>query len=57
MPQGNNSIGCTVSECKHHAKNVQQCALQHIEVVKHSQGEAQNMHETDCASFEPEDNM
>lgn len=47
----NNSIGCNVTECKHHAKNAQQCTLNHIEVVKHGPT-ATTKESTDCGSFE-----
>ncbi|QEK13338.1 DUF1540 domain-containing protein [Crassaminicella thermophila] len=51
MPQGNSHIGCNVTECRHHAKTVQQCSLSHIEVVKHG-ATATTKESTDCGSFE-----
>ncbi len=49
----NNSIGCNVSECKYHAKNINQCTLDHIEVIKHK-SPAVTTENTDCGSFEKE---
>ncbi len=48
----NQSIGCTVNECKYHAQNKSYCTLDHINVVKHH-GEAKSTEATDCGSFEP----
>lgn len=47
----NECIGCTVTECKHHAKTVQQCTLPHIQIVKHG-GDCCSKEHTDCGSFE-----
>jgi len=47
----NESIGCTVTECKYHAKAKEYCSLDHIKVVKHH-GEAKSVEATDCGSFE-----
>jgi hypothetical protein len=47
----NRSIGCTVSECKYHAKKEDFCSLKHIKVVKHEKV-AEKVVETDCGSFE-----
>jgi hypothetical protein len=47
----NNSIGCNVTECRHHAGAVNQCSLNHIEVVKHK-NPATCPECTDCQSFE-----
>ena len=46
----NNSIGCNVTECKHHAKSQNLCTLNHIEVVKHKEP-ATCPECTDCGSF------
>lgn len=47
----NNNIGCNVTECRHHAGTVNQCSLNHIEVVKHKTP-ATCPECTDCQSFE-----
>ncbi|WP_425447075.1 DUF1540 domain-containing protein [Dethiothermospora halolimnae] len=47
----NKSIGCTVNECKYHAKSDSYCSLDHINVVKHHSS-AKNQEATDCGSFE-----
>ncbi|MCM8709632.1 DUF1540 domain-containing protein [Clostridium sp. SYSU_GA19001] len=47
----NTSIGCTVSECKYHAKDTNYCTLEKIEVIKHEHG-ANTVECTDCGSFE-----
>ncbi len=49
----NKSIGCTVAECKHHAKIESFCSLNYIDVVKHT-GTATSVECTDCGSFESE---
>lgn len=49
----NKNIGCTVDECKYHAKKESYCSLDHINVVKHS-NKATNQEATDCGSFEME---
>lgn len=49
----NESIGCTVSECKYHCKDDNFCTLEQIEVVKHT-SKARDIQATDCGSFEPE---
>ncbi|WP_099189997.1 DUF1540 domain-containing protein [Tepidibacter mesophilus] len=49
----NSSIGCTVDECKYHAKTVQKCSLDEIQVVKHTTN-ATSKEATDCGSFERE---
>ncbi|MCT4593639.1 MAG: DUF1540 domain-containing protein [Anaeromicrobium sp.] len=46
----NSSIGCNVTECKHHAGNTNLCTLDHIEVIKHAQ-KADCPECTDCGSF------
>lgn len=47
----NDSIGCTVSECKYHCHNDNYCILQQIQVVKH-EAKANTIQCTDCGSFE-----
>jgi len=47
----NKSIGCTVNECKYHAKQESFCSLDHINVVKHHD-KANSPEATDCGSFE-----
>ncbi|WP_461207012.1 DUF1540 domain-containing protein [Clostridium sp. DL1XJH146] len=49
----NNSIHCTVRECKNHCKSEDYCNLQEISVVKHG-AMANSVESTDCASFEKE---
>lgn len=49
----NHSIGCTVSECRYHAKNNNYCTLEQIQVVKH-ESKADTIQCTDCGSFEAE---
>ncbi len=46
----NKSIGCKVTECKHHAKSESYCSLNHIDVVKHT-NTAKTVECTDCGSF------
>ncbi|MFL0270050.1 DUF1540 domain-containing protein [Candidatus Clostridium radicumherbarum] len=46
----NNSIGCTVSECKYHYHQDNYCTLQQIQVVKH-EAKANTVQCTDCGSF------
>lgn len=50
----NESIGCTVKECKYHCKDQDYCTLNKIMVTKHS-GIANSVEHTDCASFECND--
>jgi hypothetical protein len=52
----NKSIGCTVSECKYHAKQDDYCSLNQIKVVKH-ENKAKSVECTDCGSFEAENSM
>lgn len=47
----NDSIGCTVNECKYHCKEDDYCTLQQIQVVKH-ENMANTAQCTDCGSFE-----
>ncbi|WP_432402215.1 DUF1540 domain-containing protein [Wukongibacter sp. M2B1] len=49
----NKSIGCNVTECRHHAKTESYCSLNHIDVVKHANA-AKTVECTDCGSFELE---
>lgn len=49
----NDSIGCTVSECKFHCKDDDYCTLQNIMVVKNTT-EAKSVECTDCGSFKTE---
>ena len=53
MMKINNSIGCTVDECKYHAKNQNYCSLDKIQVTKNT-SRAKEVKETDCQSFETE---
>ncbi|MGH4119048.1 DUF1540 domain-containing protein [Clostridium sp.] len=46
----NDSIGCTVNECKFHCKEDNYCTLNKIEVTKH-ESIAKTPECTDCASF------
>ncbi len=47
----NQSIGCTVTECKFHCKDDNYCTLEQIQVIKHEHG-ARTQECTDCGSFE-----
>jgi len=49
----NSSIGCSVHECKYHAKKVEKCILDEIKIVKHEEN-ATTKECTDCGSFERE---
>lgn len=49
----NNSIGCSVNECKYHCKEDPYCTLDQIMVTK-NKPEARTSETTDCASFECE---
>lgn len=49
--QHNSSIGCTVTECRHHCKDDNYCTLNKIEIIK-NESRANSMQCTDCASFE-----
>jgi hypothetical protein len=46
----NESIGCTVTECRNHSNAEQYCSLEKIQVVKHN-GSANTVEHTDCGSF------
>ena len=45
----NESIGCTVSECKYHCKEDNYCTLDNIKVTKH-ESVAKTVVCTDCGS-------
>ncbi|MCY6485767.1 DUF1540 domain-containing protein [Clostridium aestuarii] len=47
----NESIACTVGECKNHSNEGQYCALNRIQVTKHG-ATANTMEQTDCGSFQ-----
>ncbi|MBB6624155.1 DUF1540 domain-containing protein [Clostridium gasigenes] len=47
----NESIGCTVTECRNHSNEEQYCVLEQIQVVKHN-SLANTVEHTDCGSFE-----
>ena len=47
----NDNIGCNVTECKNHSNKENYCALDKIQVVKHS-GSATTVEQTDCGSFQ-----
>lgn len=49
MPK-NESIGCNVTECRHHSNEGQYCSLQQIQVIKQGMT-ASSQQQTDCASF------
>lgn len=51
MHEGHNdSIGCSVAECKYHDTGAQYCTLEQIQVVKH-EPVANSIQATDCGSF------
>ena len=51
MHQGHNdSIGCSVTECKFHDSGANYCTLEQIQVVKH-EPVAKTPECTDCGSF------
>lgn len=51
MHQGHNdSIGCTVTECKFHDGRENYCTLEQIQVTKH-ESVAKSAQCTDCGSF------
>lgn len=47
----NDSIGCTVSECKYHCTDDNYCTLDEIQVEKH-EPVANTAQCTDCGSFD-----
>ncbi|MCX7772147.1 MAG: DUF1540 domain-containing protein [Clostridia bacterium] len=52
--RANRSIGCSVTECKYHAKNEQLCSLDQIHVDRNVTNAASEERDTECASFEKE---
>ncbi len=52
--KANRSIGCSVSECRYHAKSEPMCSLEKINVARNVQSTAQAEADTECASFEKE---
>lgn len=51
--KANRSIGCSVTECRYHAKTEPMCSLENIQVSK-KESTAQTERDTECASFEKE---
>lgn len=51
MNNTNQSIGCTVRDCKYHAQSQQNCTLDKIQVINHHDP-AVTKESTDCGSFE-----
>jgi len=51
MTNFNESIRCTVKECKYHAKSKQYCSLDNITVGTH-ESNPKKVECTDCESFE-----
>lgn len=47
----NDSIACTVDECRYHNKEKPYCTLDKIEVVK-NKTTATTVEQTDCGSFQ-----
>lgn len=47
----NQSIGCTVKDCRYHAQSKEYCSLEKIQVVNHH-SPAETKECTDCGSFE-----
>ncbi|NLB79821.1 MAG: DUF1540 domain-containing protein [Clostridiaceae bacterium] len=52
--KSNKSIGCSVTECRFHAKSEPLCSLENIQVAKNKPTEATAESDTECASFEQE---
>lgn len=52
--KANRSIGCSVTECKYHAKGEMLCSLDHIKVAKTARTTANAESDTECATFEKE---
>lgn len=50
----NRSIGCSVRECRYHAKSEPLCSLENIQVSKNVATTATSESDTECASFEKE---
>ena len=53
MSKANPSIGCTVHQCKFHAKSQENCSLDKIMVGTHELNPTQDQC-TDCMSFQRE---
>ncbi|HIU44631.1 MAG TPA: DUF1540 domain-containing protein [Candidatus Ventrousia excrementavium] len=53
MAKANPSIGCTVHQCKYHAKSQDNCSLEKIMVGTHESNPTMCQC-TDCQSFQPE---
>lgn len=51
--KANRSIGCSVTECRFHAKSEPLCSLENIQVSKKT-STAVSERDTECASFEKE---
>lgn len=52
--KANRSIGCSVNECRFHAKSEPMCSLESIQVSKNVASSATSESDTECASFEKE---
>jgi hypothetical protein len=52
--KANRSIGCSVTECKYHAKGEMLCSLDQIKVAKNVTSTATSESDTECATFEKE---
>ncbi|NLM72614.1 MAG: DUF1540 domain-containing protein [Clostridiaceae bacterium] len=52
--KGNRSIGCSVTECRFHAKSEPLCSLENIQVAKKVPDTATSERDTECATFEKE---
>ncbi len=52
--KANKSIGCTVSQCRHHCNVSNNCTLDKIEVGTHESNPTK-VECTDCESFMPKD--
>ncbi len=50
--KANRCIGCSVTECKYHAKSEMMCSLDHIKVARNVSTSANAESDTECASFE-----
>lgn len=51
--KANKSIGCSVTECRYHAKSESACSLDRINVSKNSVSVSTEK-DTECATFEKE---
>ncbi len=52
--KANSSIGCSVTECRFHAKSEPLCSLEQIVVARNVPSSAQSESDTECSSFEKE---